>query len=264
MVLCHEPIERVVERDGRVAVPVGKTETHLILHRRKRVRVGARRRETQVDQLEQRLQVLWRRLAGDAGLVLGKQHIDRGRLAGQHLLQSSDVQIAEPALREHGHGRLRRHEVRVVGQRSAARENTAEHDLVLVEIRGLQHDADAVREIPLRNTGLASTLRNHGRAGRRLVEQNLAGAFVDVRRQIRFCGRPNRGRERCFVGNREALLFGRGDHDDTARVVDPFAADGVDLLERDLGHEALDERAIVIEARHGPAPQERLRVALRE
>ena len=51
-------------------------------------------------------------------------------------------------------------------------------------------------------------------------------------------------------GDRPPLLGSREQHD-AVRVVEPCSADGIHFVERDLGHESLMERALVLDAGMG-------------
>ena len=120
-------------------------------------------------------------LPGKPFLELVDRRPDGDGLAGQLLLEVDGAEDAEAAGGDDLVGGVGRDEVPVLGERDAAGARGPEEDLVLLEIRRLQHDAGAVRERPLGDADLGDRraarrsapgcglLGNEGRVGRRVL-----------------------------------------------------------------------------------------------
>ena len=247
MVLIERRVERIGEHERRRRGLVRQDRLHLRGLRRHRRRVGAGLREPQIDQLEHRLQVLARAAAAQPFLELADEWIGRGDLAGHHLPEIEDAELADAA----GGDELRRGAGRdvilVARERGAAGAARGEQDLVLLERRRLQHDLDAVRQLPLGDAD--RVLRRgarHGAAGRRRIEERRRGRGVDVRLQLLLFRLAHHARQLRLVGQHESGLVRRAQDDDTVVVREPLARQLVDLVEGDRRQQPLVQRVLVL------------------
>ena len=185
------------------ACRLARRRRQLPCHHPEGLRVGARLRERQIDQLEHRLEIASKGTAAQAFVHVSDVGTHEGGLAGQLLAQIDRRETPEPALADDLCRRFGGDEVLVARERRAARTEGAEQDLVLLERRRLQHDSHAVRQRPLGDAGrlLRDRLRDRARLGRRL-EQRPRADGVDVGGQGPAAGALDHGRKLRFVRER--------------------------------------------------------------
>ena len=170
MVLAQGGVERLVEQLVRLRLPIGQRHLQLLGQHLERDRIGARRGEGEVDQLEHRLEILARGAARQPFLGRPDVSSHRRRRPGENLLQIEPAEATETALRNDRIRGFRRNEILIARERRAPGADGAKHDLVLLERRRLQHDADAVGERPFgdaQRVGARDVLATAPAVGRR-------------------------------------------------------------------------------------------------
>ena len=251
MVLRQRRAERIFECRVGQRVLVRQRHLQLFLEDAECHGVGARRREREIDELEHRLEVFARRPAAESFFRLTDLGPHRHGPAGESLAEVEAAELAKPALRNHCVGRFRRNEVTVGRERRAAGADGAKHNLVFLERRRFQHDADAVGETPLRDAK-----RLVGRGGRdaprrrKRLEQRLRADRIDVRVQRSAAGSGDDGRHSRRVRQGRFIFFRRDDRHDAVAIGRPFLRERIDFGERDLGQETLVQRVLVHDARN--------------
>src|SRR5207245_7548565 len=111
-------------------------------------RVGPRRSEREIDELKHRFEILARSATAKPLLRLADVGSDRDPGAGENLVQVDALEIAETALSDDLAGGFSRDEVLVAGKRRASRTHGPKQDFVLLERGRLEHDPDAVGQMP--------------------------------------------------------------------------------------------------------------------
>ena len=239
MVALQRRPQDVRENGFRALGPVLEKRSQLGLDDLEHLRVGPRRREHQVHELEEGLGVARGGVPRQPLLELADRRADEDRLPGQLLLEGDG---AEPAQSPGGHdlvGGVGRHQVLVFGERDAARADGPHQDLVFLEIRRLEDDPGAVGQRPLDGPGrldrpLGDDLARLGQLG----QERLVGRRVLVRRDLQPVDFLEDGQELGFLGDRDTRLLGNVDQHDPVLHAHPRLGQAVDLLESDAGQEA--------------------------
>ena len=244
----HVPLEQHV---GRLQLELGLGIAQLILERLRvvspphadRVRVLARRRHAQVDELQHRLEVLRGPAAVDALGRLPDARADRHGLARERLPQGLFVEVTDPT--ERGH---RRREARVavllrVRHHQPARRAGTDRDGVRLVVRGLDDHLHAVRERPLDGRDRRDRLLGLHRARLRLLRhQRRHGRLVLPRRQRRLAHLVD-DREHALL-RRQRLALGPRERDHAVLGAAVRGAERVQLRQR---HRRQDrDRAITL------------------
>ena len=144
MVLGQRGAECFVEHGLGHRALIGERHLELILEHAERHGIRTRSGEPEIDQLKHRLEIFAGRSTAETFLRRSDVGSDRGRGAGEDLLEIDVAERSKPALFDDLGGGCRWNEVRVARERRAAGADRAEHDFILLERRRLQHDADAV------------------------------------------------------------------------------------------------------------------------
>jgi len=251
----HLPGARVVARQRRLqrlregergaGLLVCEDRLPLGLVRRESLLVGSGRCERQVNQLEHRLEVLGRGAAAQPllGVADDRRHArDRAR---EHLAKIRRAELADAGDRHDLRGRPRRHEVLITRERCSPGARRAEHDLVLLERRRLEHHLDAVGQVPLGDpVGLLDRRLDDGAGLRQAFHQGLAADRIGVCRDLPGVDAGHDRRQLRLIGHGEPWLLGRRDHHHAVLVAHPLACDGVHLVQRDARQEPEVQRVL--------------------
>ena len=248
---------RLLEHDAGARHLIGEEAPGLRGQGRERGRVGARLGEPQVDELEQRFEILRSAPAPHALIELIDERPDADRFTGEDPVEHH---VAEPADASRGHDHVRHargEDVGIIGERRPPRREGAEQNLIFLQRRRLEDDRGAVGQRPLGDPGLRADRGLHDRAWcRRLVHQGVPCVGVHVGLERLHRGLADDFGELCLVGQGHAGGFRRRHHDEPVALGKPVGGEGVDLGERDFRKEPPVERELL--------PDRRQRLSLEE
>ena len=220
------------ERGFGLGLLVGQHPLQVGGHHAKRRRIGPRRGERQVDQLEHRLDVAARGAAAQPFLGVGDIRAHGGVHGGQRLVQVGPVETTEPAFRDHFVGGEGGHEIAIRGERGPARTDGPEQHLVGLEVGRLEHHARAIRQPPLGDAERVDRRRAGDLARRRQrVEERRLVHDVNVGRECAAAGLGDRCRQRRRGRRGETGALGRVDDDHAVAIGQPGGRQLVDLFQ---------------------------------
>ena len=244
--------QRILERAHRLHLLVRQGGVETGLQGAEGVLVAAQGGEVEVDELEHRLEVL------------------RSRAAGQHLAGGGDARIHADLLAGEGLGQVGRAEVadaadtvdivdgvevdglvgRVEGSTAVA--EGAQHDLVRLEVGGLDEDIDAVGEGQLAVAELRRLGADDGAALRELGEERFVGDGVLILGDVlRLDGAQPGGNFRLGRGAQAFLVRKHADDHEVALLAQQLGDDLVHDLDRDARSELVGEHIGVLDAGDG-------------
>ncbi len=241
VIAAERGIQCLAEHDIRTGHLIREQALALLDQCGKRRRIPAGRGESQIQQLEHRLQILRRASTGESFADLAEVRHHGDRFAREHAVQRGVVEAAHPSHTNHVIRGTRRDEVGIARQRCAAWCGGSKQNLILFQRGRLQDDGGPVRERPLRDATRTRHRLDDGAGLRLRVHQRLAGVHVHVgidattrrglhrRGELRLSRQRQADRFRCGH-NHQTVLFGK-----------PLRSECIDFLERNHRKEAAVE-----------------------
>ena len=175
--------------------------------------------------------------------------MDVGHLAGQLLAQLDAIELCHTSFRDDLGGGRSRHVVGVLDQRVTSGAPGPEQHLVVLEVRRLEQDADAVGQGPPGHPepGEGVALDDLGQQ-RQLGSDRLPGDFLLVRLDPLFRDAREHRRQLLLGGHLHPLLLRGEQGDDAVLLPRPGVGEGVDLGEPDSRQQLPVELQFLLEA----------------
>ena len=252
VVVPQNPRHLVLENGGRQIGAIGEVGGHPVFEVLEGLGIQTRRRELQVDELHQGLEILRRGVALEAFAELADGRPGAGHLAGQLLFELGGFEGSEPAASEDLRAPDAGGQVLVGEERRAAGAEGRKEDLVVLEVGALEDHLEAVFELPLGDADFRDVfLEKYTPGGRCFGHQRFFANLVDIRGDFRLFDLGEQ-RQDLFPGRQRSLGLGRAAGDDHPIVGrDPLAAELVDLFEGDGRGETSGKTGLPLDAGRG-------------
>ena len=241
--------QRIPERSLRRDAAVRERRAQPLFEREHGRGVDARRREVQVHQLKDRLEVLRRPAAEHLLRELADPRERARRLARKCLLKLDLTERADTALRHQRRGLARARKVGLRQQRHPARARPQNENLIRLEVGRLEDHAHAVRERPVRDADFRDARRRDDRRRARLrLHECARRVAVIIRGEVATAHGVEYGKQLRRGGDRHPGFLRCVHRDHAIALAEPFAGEPIDVRERDGGDESLRQRILVLDA----------------